>query len=199
MYLLPSDKQLILLAKAGDEKAIADLAEKAIREVIPFLLWQFHQSITLQDAEDAFQKVMVYFLENPLSVKATTDKEFLNWVKKSCKNKILDLIKSSDYKMKRQPFFKNKEGEEIELEFRAPESVEDIVIGRELIEEINLAIKKLNEVDQKIIHYYLNGYRLFEIAEEVGLTKDNTRKRKSRAVEKLGNILKREKSFFKLD
>jgi len=172
------DEQLIILAKAGDECAFKALLKKAWR-VASKLQWVYYPYITLQDVEDVFQEVMLLFIENPLSVKATTNGQFLNWVKKSCKNKILDILKSHDFKKKKPLLITKNDGEEIELEFEAPENVEKEIITRELDEQINFAINNLNAVEQIIIHNYLEGISLLEIAEKVGLTYDNVRQRKS--------------------
>jgi len=182
------DKQLIILAKAGDENALTVLFKEAWREVSK-LQW-FYRSIVIEDVEDVFQEVMLLFIKNPLSVNATTDKQFLGWVIKSCKNKILDILNSQDFKRKRSLFVTNNEGEEAELGLEDSENVEKEIITRELYEQINFAINKLNPVDQVIICDHLKGYSLLEIARKVDLTYDNVRQRKSRAVSRLRTILK---------
>lgn len=183
---MPSEIQLIILAKAGDKQAINDLASKAFECVVPYLLHRYYRSISQEDAEDAFQDAIIEFLENPLSVSAKTDKQFYKWVLVTSERKILDLLKSADY-IRKVPLITlgNDENEEIAMQFEAPENVEKEAINHEITEIIKSELDKLPEIDKIIICDYCNGYSLKEIAMRVGLSYDNVRQRKRRTISRL--------------
>ncbi len=183
------DEQLIILAKAGDEQAFEVLLRKAW-SIVPKLARKYYRFISVEDVEDAFQEVMISFIRDRLSVRATVDGQFFRWVWVSCERKILDILKSAEFKRKKSLTTTNSEGEEVKLEFEAPENVEKEVIDKEINELLNKAISKFNEVDRIIICDYLKGVPLKQIADKVGLTHDNVRQRKSRAISRLHSDLK---------
>ena len=183
------DDNLIILAKAGDETAIEKLVGKAWEKAL-VLVWVYYDSISMQDLEDVFQEVMIKYFDNPLTVEAKTDKQFCNWVMVCCKNKILDIIRSQHYKSKVPLTTMNEEGEEITSEIEYSYNLEEDLLKNEIDEHIIAEIKKLDEIDRKIILLLYSGYLQREISERLGISYDNIRQRKSRAVKKLAGKLK---------
>jgi RNA polymerase sigma factor (sigma-70 family) len=179
------NNNLIVLAKAGDKDAIIELYKKAWRKVYPLLKYKFPESICMDDIEDVFHDIMVKFLENPLAIKAQTDRQFFKWVLVCCNNKILDIIKSQYNKSKTPLTTVDEEGKETEFEIEDPYNLEEDFIENEINEHILTKIKKLNEIDRKIIMSLYNGYSLREISEQLGISYDNIRQRKRRAIKKL--------------
>lgn len=182
------DDGLIILAKAGDENAFLKLYNKAWREVSSILKWRF-ESICIDDIEDVFHDVMMKFLEDPLAIKAHTDKQFLNWVIVCCKNRILDIIESQYNKRKMPLPTVNEEGEKIPFEIEDPYNLEDEFIKNEIYEHILAKINKLDKVDRRIIILLSNGYSQREISEQLGMSYDNVRQRKRRAIKKISSEL----------
>ncbi len=177
----------IIHAKAGDSEAIEHLVKKAYRFTMRLLLRKYYPAITKEDAEDAFQKAVLQFLENPVSVKAKTDEQFYKWLSITSNNKVLDLLKSADYKQKASIIFLDSEGIEVELEFEAPDNVEETVINNGMMNCIGSDLDRLPDIDKAIIKAYIAGYSLKEIADKLELSYDNVRQRKRRAIMRLRN------------
>ena len=72
----------------------------------------------------------------------------------------------------------------------AVEPVEKDMSRQGLIQNVEQALKQLPDTERMILHHFSVGGKLIDIAEELGLSAANCRKKKQRAMEKLQGLLK---------
>lgn len=178
---------LIILAKAGDEHSTKKLLEQALR-LIPKMAFKYN-NMAFAEIEDAFQDAIAIFLKDPASVKATTDGQFFAWFLTVVDNLLKDRLKSHDYDKKRPLINKDEDGEEYTIDIVGPENVEGAVFYNELETALEAGMKELPDIDQRILNAHQAGVSLREVADLTGLTYENVRQRKSRAVRRLKKFL----------
>ncbi|WP_094551581.1 sigma factor-like helix-turn-helix DNA-binding protein [Petroclostridium xylanilyticum] len=73
---------------------------------------------------------------------------------------------------------------------RAEESIEDIIIKREMLKKLMLAMKMISEEERLLIHeLFFNRKTETALARELGISQSNINRRKTRILSKLKKIL----------
>src|SRR3989338_578114 len=99
---MTTDKQLIALAQAGHQEAIAQLYKKYIDAMYRFCYWQTNHSH--EDAEDLTQEIFVEMAKSLPSFKDTG--QFKNWLYTIAKRRLTLWIKRK-YQLPQSPLFDN--------------------------------------------------------------------------------------------
>lgn len=88
---------------------------------------------------------------------------FKNWIYTLSKYTAIDIMR------KEEKYIKNNF--EIKKDLKENTSVEDIILTKEIIENIKISIKDLNDIDKKIfIDRYENDKKVSDIAKDIGKT-----------------------------
>ncbi|WP_373601167.1 sigma-70 family RNA polymerase sigma factor [Paraclostridium bifermentans] len=88
---------------------------------------------------------------------------FKNWIYTLSKYTAIDIMR------KEEKYIKNNF--EIKKDLKENTSVEDIILTKEIIENIKISIKNLNDIDKKIfIDRYENDKKVSDIAKDIGKT-----------------------------
>lgn len=88
---------------------------------------------------------------------------FKNWIYTLSKYTAIDIMR------KEEKYIKNNF--EIKKDLKENTSVEDIILTKEIIENIKISIKYLNDIDKKIfIDRYENDKKVSDIAKDIGKT-----------------------------
>ena len=170
---MESDKQLILLARNGDELAEEILA-KRYGKLVRICARQFF--LVGGDGEDLIQEGMLGLLNAIRKFDPERDASFKTFAERCIRNRLLTAVESAN-RMKNDPLNKGLSLESLEkeedgsarseqLSARCPE---DIILEREQVTEIRAEYKKrLSKFETEVLERYLDGLSYREIAALMG-------------------------------
>lgn len=170
-----TDKQLIVLAQAGHQEAIAQLYEKYLDPIYRYCYWQTNHSH--DDAEDLTQEVFVEMAKSITSFKDTG--QFKNWLYTIAKRRIVLWIKRK-YQLPHSPLFDNVAIAEKWIDPK--EQSKSVSLVKKLLQ-------KLTPSAQDIITLrFLRNYSVKETAKTLKLSEANVKVITHRALKKLGSL-----------
>ena len=170
---MESDKQLILLARNGDELAEEILA-KRYGKLVRICARQFF--LVGGDGEDLIQEGMLGLLNAIRKFDPERDASFKTFAERCIRNRLLTAVESAN-RMKNDPLNKGLSLESLEkeedgsarseqLSARCPE---DIILEREQVTEIRAEYKKrLSKFETEVLERDLDGLSYREIAALMG-------------------------------
>ena len=170
---MESDKQLILLARNGDELAEEILA-KRYGKLVRICARQFF--LVGGDGEDLIQEGMLGLLNAIRKFDPEREASFKTFAERCIRNRLLTAVESAN-RMKNDPLNKGLSLESLEkeedgsarseqLSARCPE---DIILEREQVTEIRAEYKKrLSKFETEVLERYLDGLSYREIAALMG-------------------------------
>lgn len=161
-----SETMLVRKARHGDVKAFAELYGRIYKELYKFALYTMKNA---QDAEDVVSETVIAAYENIKKLKK--EESFRNWIFTVLANRC------------RKKLLSQKKTEELP---------EDMSITHELeeIHDVKTAFHKLEEEDRVIVACsVLGGYASEEIGKMLDMKPATVRSRKSRAMEKMRQMI----------
>ncbi len=195
------------LAHNGDENAKKKLKEHNLRLVI-YITKKFYNVIEnniMMDKEDLVSIGTIGLIKAVETFNIDKKTKFATYASICIENEILmairknknDKLNVSLDKEVGEP--KRKENPALLKKLISEDSIEENYIKAETRKEVLEAIKKLNEVEQKVImlRYGLNGSPLTQkqISEKIGYSRSYLSRIEKRALEKLSELLKNHKLF----
>ncbi|MFZ5767606.1 MAG: RNA polymerase sigma factor [Bacillota bacterium] len=191
------ERWILLAAKAGDPEAVTCLYERTA-ERIARLLQSKMDRVSPEDIEDAIQHVFVKFLQEPLAVRADSINGFVNWGVKVGRNHLLDELKSP----RRKHTFTTgalvgsggDEGEQLGwVPHASGLDLTESVARVDVFATLHRAIEQLDPESRRIVELtWFQGVPSSHVRQEMGLTVDQLKKRRVRALQGLREILARE-------
>ncbi len=171
-YESSSELQLIRKAKRGDVKAFSELYARIYQELYKFALYTMKHR---QDAEDVVSETVIIAYENIKKLKK--EESFRSWIFTILMNQC------------RKHFKQQEKTEELK------EGMESERVTSEDNQDLYQAFQTLENEERIILSCsILEGYSSEEIGDMLEMNSATVRSKKSRALEKLRKILKREES-----
>lgn len=171
-YESSSELQLIRKAKRGDVKAFSELYARIYQELYKFALYTMKHR---QDAEDVVSETVIIAYENIKKLKK--EESFRSWIFTILMNQC------------RKHFKQQGKTEELKEEMEAER------VTSEDNQDLYQAFQTLADEERIILSCsILEGYSSEEIGDMLEMNSATVRSKKSRALEKLRKILKREES-----
>ncbi|MBQ8197577.1 MAG: sigma-70 family RNA polymerase sigma factor [Clostridia bacterium] len=169
-YSKLADEQLCQLAQEKDEKAITHLLARYKHPVTAMARTYFLSS---GDVDDLIQEGMIGLFKAYLTFDSTKDVTFKSYAYTCVKTSIFSAIKR-DNRKKNLPLNNYvslsgfDDGDNDKLSFITDVTADPVgdVIQREEAKELSTKIKEvLSDLENKILHYYLDGFSYAEIGE----------------------------------
>ena len=169
---MTTDKQLIALAQAGNQEAIAQLYQKYIDAMYRYCYWQTNHSH--EDAQDLTQEIFVEMAKSLSGFKDTG--QFKNWLYTIAKRRITAWVKRK-YQLPQSPLFDN---------IAIAEKWIDPDKQKQTINRVKKLLQTLHQPARNIITLrFLRNYTVQETAAKLKLTAANVRVITHRSLRKL--------------
>jgi RNA polymerase sigma-70 factor (ECF subfamily) len=167
-----ADEQLMILAKKGNEQALAALVQRYLSLVYNFT---FRYVYSVRDAEDITQEVFIKVWKN--LKKFDDSKTFRPWLYKIAKNTSLDwLKKKTDKSFATLP--------EYFIDNLADNNLEKVIINNGLQEELQEATENLSPISARIFSLHIKEQLTFsEISKKTRISINTVKSRYRRALE----------------
>ena len=170
-----TDKQLIVLAKAGHPEAIGQLYEKYIDAMYRYCYWQTNHSH--EDAQDLTQEIFVEMAKSLPTFKDTG--QFKNWLYTIAKRRITAWVRRK-YQLPQSPLFDNIALAEKWID---PQKQHQTAI------RVKKLLQQLGQPARKIITLrFLRNYTVPETAAKLKLSATNVKVITHRSLKKLRSL-----------
>jgi len=170
-----TDTQLIKLAQAGHQDAVAQLYEKYVEAIYRYCYWQTNRN--KEEAEDLTQDVFIQMAKSIKNFKG--EGSFKNWLYTIAKRQVNKWI-SRKYDATMTPLFDN---------IVETEEYIDPVEQEKKVSLLNDIISNLKPRAQKILKLrFLRNYTVSETALAVGVTESNVKVITHRALRQLQGL-----------
>lgn len=172
-------KELILLAKAGDNSAFEEVYNSYYTPLFRYIL------VRLKDKQEAEDMTQTVFMKIWASIPSwnTDHTSPLSFFFTVARNTLIDYFRKGSHK--------EIVSDEIVFKFSEENGASEESSSRELKEVLLSAVSKLSEEQQEIIRlYYTNDLTYKEIASITGKREDAVRQIHSRAIKRLRELYK---------
>lgn len=182
---IENTSDLVAAAKTGDREALDELAKKYIPKIISFLIKQF--KINKNEAEETAH---IVWEKAQKKIDQVQDKYFSSWLHSIARNYYLDKIRSNKIN---DAFINTRFKDFIEMRTNDMPTAIDKIYIKELRIILLKALKQIPAEQSNIIRRkIIDDKKFIEIAKEIGMSREQVKRRYYKGLSTLSDILNKE-------